>query len=96
MADNKMNQNPNQSPNQTMKHEQAKGEVSGGNDRQREQGSKDSSAIGGQQWQQGEKGQSGSGETGQKKEFDRNSDDSASKTGEPGRARNELGSDNNR
>lgn len=49
MADPNMTKN---NENQTIRHEQAKSEVSGGGDRQREQGmdkdAKDKSAIGGQ------------------------------------------------
>lgn len=52
MADPNMTSNNQSNPNQTMQREQAKAEVSGGGDRQREQGGMDKdrqekSAIGG-------------------------------------------------
>jgi len=72
------NNNQNQSPNQTMRHEQAKGSVGGGSDSRGQQGGFDQnrSQQGGMD-QNREKGAIGGGEN-------------RSQTGEPGRARSEL------
>ena len=91
MADKNMNTNsPNtgqsNSSNQTMQHERAKAEV-GGN-RQQEQGGSTGNI--------GERQQSGQFGKDQPERSAIGGGESRSETGEPGRARNELGEDKNR